>query len=87
MFFFHANFQTCIFTSTLEGYRKDTGRLTDPLTDPLTDLLRDPLTDPLTDHNRPVNRALNSSAQTRKQRQAWRLGPPEGYRKDSRPFW
>ena len=54
-----------------EGYRKDTGRVTDPLTDLLTDPLTDLLTDPLTG----------------KLRQAWRLGPPEGYRKDSRPFW
>ena len=39
---------------------------------PLGDLLTDPLTGPLI---------------TRKLRQAQRLGPPEGYRKDSRPFW
>ena len=32
-----------------EGYRKDTGRVTDPLTDLLTDPLTDLLTDPLTD--------------------------------------
>ena len=37
--------------------------------------------------NRVVNRPLNSRAQTGKLRQAWRLGPPEGYRKDYRPFW
>ena len=45
-----------------EGYRKDTGRLTDPLTDLLTDPLTDLLTDPLTG----------------KLRQAWRLGLLEG---------
>ena len=65
------NFQTCIFTCTPEGYRKDTGSVTDPLTDLLTDPLTDLLTDPLTG----------------KLRRAWRLSPPEGYRKDSRPFW
>ena len=49
LIFWPVNFQTCIFTCTPEGYRKDTGRVTDPLTDLLTDPLTDLLTDPLTD--------------------------------------
>ena len=56
-----------------EGYRKGNRH---PLSDPLTALLTGMLPDPVTD--------LSISA---KLRQAQRFGPPEGYRKDSRPFW
>ena len=69
----HVNSWTCNFTCTPEGYRKGNRH---PLSDLLTDPLTGPLTDPLTD--------LLISGELR---QARRLGPPEGYWKDCRPFW
>ena len=56
----HVNLWTCIFTCTLGGYRKDTGRMPEgyrkgdrrPLGDLLTDPLTGPLTDTLTDPSR-----------------------------------
>ena len=68
----HVNLWTCIFTCTQEGYRKGDRH-------PLGDLLTDPLTGPLTD-------TLTDLLRSGDLRQARRLGPPEGYRKDSRPF-
>ena len=69
----HVNLQTRNFTSTPEGYRKGNRQ-------PLSDLFTDPLTGPLTD-------SLSDLLISGELRQTWRLGPPEGYRKDSRPFW
>ena len=69
----HVNSRTDNFTCTPEGYRKGNRHpLSDPLTDPLTGLLPDPVTELLI---------------SGKLRQARGLGPPEGYWKDSRPFW
>ena len=67
----------------LPARRKDTGRIPEGYRKgdrhPLGDLLTDPLTGPLTD-------MLTDLLRSRDLRQARRLGLPEGYRKDSRPF-
>ena len=77
-----------------EGYRKDTGRVTDPLTDlltdPLTDLLTDPLTDPAWRLGPPegyktilVIWSLGPLWRPVKLRNAYFTCTPEGYRKDT----
>jgi hypothetical protein len=67
-----------------EGYRKVNRSVNRSVNRPVNRPVNGPVNRPV---KRPVNKPVNSRAQTRKLRQAWRLGPPEGYRKDSRPFW
>ena len=67
-----------------EGYRKGNRSVNRSVNRPVNRPVNRSVNRPVKRH---VNKAFNSRAQIGKLTQACRLGPPEGYRKDSRPFW